>query len=62
MADLKKVIEDAKSRVAAMLKEDREEMWRKQRDSFVRSMTTPCEHGELDFEQCAKCRQEGGHD
>lgn len=62
MADLKKVIEDAKARVAAMSREDREEMWSKQRDSFVRSMTTPCEHGELDFEQCAKCRQEGGHD
>lgn len=62
MADLQKMIEDAKARVAAMPEADREEMWRKQRESFVRSMTTPCEHGELDFEQCAKCRQEGGHD
>jgi len=27
-----------------------------QRASFVRGMTTPCEHGVLDFEQCAECR------
>ncbi len=27
-----------------------------QRKSFVRGMTARCEHGELDFEQCAKCR------
>ncbi len=56
------LINAAKKRVEAMTLVEREEMWRKQRESFVRSMTTPCEHGELDFEQCAKCRQEGGHD
>lgn len=28
-----------------------------QRQSWVRGMTTPCEHGELDFEQCPKCLQ-----
>lgn len=27
-----------------------------QRQSFVRGMTARCEHGELDFEHCAKCR------
>jgi hypothetical protein len=27
-----------------------------QRRSWVRGMTTPCEHGELDFEQCGACR------
>lgn len=27
-----------------------------QRQSFVRGMTTPCEHGVLDFEQCPDCR------
>lgn len=27
-----------------------------QRQSFVRGMTARCEHGELDFEQCEKCR------
>jgi len=26
-----------------------------QRQSLVRGMTTPCEHGVLDFEQCPKC-------
>lgn len=26
-----------------------------QRQSFVRAFTTPCEHGELDFEQCPEC-------
>lgn len=30
-----------------------------QRQSWVRGMTTPCEHGVLDFEQCPDCRQEG---
>lgn len=27
-----------------------------QRQSFVRGMTARCEHGEMDFEQCPKCR------
>ena len=27
-----------------------------QRQSWVRGMTTPCEHGVVDFEQCPKCR------
>lgn len=27
-----------------------------QRQSFIRGMTTPCEHGVLDFEQCPECR------
>lgn len=26
-----------------------------QRQSFIRAMTTPCEHGVLDFEQCPDC-------
>lgn len=29
-----------------------------QRQSWVRGMTASCEHGELDFEQCAKCRND----
>lgn len=28
-----------------------------QRRSWVRGMTARCEHGELDFEQCAACRR-----
>lgn len=31
-----------------------------QRRSWVRGMTTPCEHGELDFEQCGACRAARG--
>ncbi|MGX1096558.1 hypothetical protein [Amorphus sp. MBR-141] len=27
-----------------------------QRASWVRAFTTPCEHGELDWEQCGPCR------
>jgi len=27
-----------------------------QRESWVKGMTTPCEHGVLDFETCADCR------
>lgn len=27
-----------------------------QRQSFARGMAARCEHGELDFEQCPKCR------
>lgn len=30
-----------------------------QRQSFIRGMTTPCEHGELDFEQCPQCHASG---
>lgn len=27
-----------------------------QRQSYARGMSARCEHGELDFEQCPKCR------
>jgi hypothetical protein len=27
-----------------------------QRQSWIRWMTAGCEHGELDFEECPKCR------
>lgn len=30
-----------------------------QRESWVRGMTTPCEHGRLDYEQCPECRTAG---
>jgi hypothetical protein len=35
---------------------ERKAMMKAQRESFVRAMTTPCEHGVLDFEQCGDCR------
>lgn len=56
--DLQTALDKANARVAAMSPEQRDDMWRKQRQSFIRGMTTPCEHGVLDFEQCGKCRAE----
>lgn len=41
--------------------EQRADMRKAQRESFIRGMTTPCEHGVLDFEQCPDCRG-NGHD
>lgn len=54
--DLEDLIAQAKARVARMTPEELKIMEDKQRKSFVRAMTTPCEHGVLDFEQCPKCR------
>ncbi len=36
--------------------DERAEMKAAQRESYIRGMTTPCEHGVLDFEQCSDCR------
>ena len=43
-------------RKAARRKMTREEI-EAQRQSWVRGMTTPCEHGVMDFETCPKCRE-----
>lgn len=56
MAELMKLLEQAKDRVSKMSPEEYEAMMEKQRRSFVRAMTTPCEHGVLDWETCPKCR------
>lgn len=40
----------------AMTPDARQDMIAKQRASFILGMTTPCEHGVLDFEQCGDCR------
>ena len=37
--------------------EEKEAMHEAQRKSWVRGMTTPCEHGVLDFETCGECRK-----
>jgi len=55
--ELKELAAKAQARVAAMSPEDQAAHWEAQRQSFVRAMTTPCEHGELDFEQCPHCRK-----
>lgn len=53
------LIDRAKALDAAMSTEDREAMYAAQRESFVRGMATPCEHGAIDFEQCEECRKGG---
>jgi len=53
LADL---IKESRARVAAMTTEELRAMWQAQRESFARAMSTPCEHGLLDFEQCDECR------
>jgi hypothetical protein len=58
---LKIAVEQAKAKLAAMSEEERQAMWQAQRESFVRGMTTPCEHGVLDFEQCPQCRSPVDH-
>ncbi|WP_313194647.1 hypothetical protein [Shinella zoogloeoides] len=56
MSDLAKLMEQTKARIDSMTDTERAEMHRAQRESWVRGMCTPCEHGELDFEQCQECR------
>lgn len=54
--DLEQLLADAKARMAKMSPEELAAMMEEQKKSFVRGMTAKCEHGELDFEQCPKCR------
>ena len=54
---LDQLIAEAKAIYDAMTPEQQAEMWRQQKESYVRGMTTPCEHGVLDFETCAECRK-----
>lgn len=54
--DLKEAARKAQQRLAAMTPEEQQRHWDAQRESFVRGMTTPCEHGMLDFEDCEQCR------
>lgn len=53
---MQKMLDDARALVEAMTPEEYAAMIEKQKQSWVRGMTTRCEHGELDFEQCPKCR------
>lgn len=56
MTKIAELLQKAKEKMAAMSPKGREEIFAAQRESFVRGMTTPCEHGVLDFEQCDQCR------
>lgn len=53
--NIDELMKRASERYDAMLPSEQDAMWKAQRDSFVRSMTTPCEHGELDWETCPRC-------
>ena len=53
---LEEALDAARLRYEAMSLKERADMRRAQRESYVRGMTTPCEHGVLDFEQCGDCR------
>ena len=53
---LDRLIKRALAAYLAMTPEQRQQMLEEQRKSFVRGMTTPCEHDILDFETCPKCR------
>jgi len=54
--DLEQLIADSKVAMEKMSPEEYIAMREAQKASFVRAMTTPCEHGVLDFETCPKCR------
>ena len=58
--ELDKLLEQTKQQLARMSPEDRAAMYEEQKQSFARALSTPCEHGELDFEQCPACRNPGG--
>lgn len=54
--ELEELFKKSKEAVAKMSPEEYEAMMEAQKASFVRGMLAKCEHGELDFEQCPKCR------
>lgn len=60
MDEIRQRLADIERARAAMPAEERAELERNerqaQRESWVRGMTTPCEHGVRDFEQCGECR------
>lgn len=53
---LKDLLERAKEWERNASPEEKAAMGKAQRESWIRAFTTPCEHGILDFEQCAHCR------
>jgi hypothetical protein len=58
--ELDKLLEQAKQRMARMSPEARRAMYEEQKKSLARALSTPCEHGGLDFEQCPACRNPSG--
>lgn len=60
MSQISELIKAAFSRLHAMSPEEQTAHWEAQRQSWARGMRTPCEHGQLDYEQCAECRKPKG--
>lgn len=58
MSKLDELFAKAKARVAAMTPAERAAMYEAQRQSWIRGMATPCEHGDLDWETCPECLRE----
>lgn len=52
--ELTTLLENARKAYDAMTAEQKEEMWRAQRESWVRAFA-PCEHGDPDWETCHEC-------
>ena len=55
-SDIDELLRRSVEAFKAMTPEARAAMIAAQRASYIRGMTTPCEHGVLDFEQCGDCR------
>lgn len=57
--NIRAMLADIERKRAAMPPDERAKLEREeyqaQRESWVRGMSTPCEHGMLDFEQCGDC-------
>lgn len=60
MQTVREMLDAIEAKRAAMPPEERAELERReqeaQRESWIRAMA-PCEHGVLDFEDCADCRK-----
>jgi len=56
VGSLREEVARAVERFKGLSPEEQKAMLQAQRESWVRAMTTPCEHGMLDFEQCGDCR------
>ncbi|TCM56197.1 hypothetical protein C8J36_103569 [Rhizobium sp. PP-F2F-G48] len=54
---LERLLAAAKAQIEKMTEAEIDAMLAAQRESWVRGMTTTCEHGVLDFEQCCDCRK-----
>lgn len=56
MSEFHEMIRKSNERYETMSPDEQQAMWKAQRESWVRAFTTPCEHGDLDWESCPHCR------